>query len=160
MTKSEVESILNCLKNKTLLNLIYRDKTEDSEDSCLELIFSHSYKLEIQTFWRIFDETSILAMDTDRYLLPDNNAPEKDYQRLPINKSLLYKNLEFLKTKIINSIVEDVVISETKDIRIKFDNSLMIQGIINCRCNSYMYYGLYYGDQEILKVCFDWSLCE
>lgn len=159
MIKFEIEKAYKNLVNKKLIRIEYFDKEKD-KDSCLKVYFSNSYILIIYTFWRIMDFSKIIAIDTERYLLPNCNAPKNDYENLPFNESLLYRNLEFLKTRIVNSIVEDVIISETNDITIKFNNSLIIQGIINCRCNSYMYYGLFQGNQEILKVCFDWNLCE
>ncbi len=157
MKEKETVKSFNSLVNKRLIGIEYCDKS-NSDDSCLKLLFSDSFVLSIFTFWRFMNKHKILAMDSDRYILPDYNAPEKDYDKLPLDKSLLYKNLEFVKTKYINSIVEEVTISNTNDIILKFKKALVLLGFINCRCNLYKYYELSFGNQENLNLVLDWRL--
>ncbi len=157
MRKADIIKTFDCLKGKTLINLIFNDKTINDEDSSLILVFSNFYSLKIQSFWRISDKNKILVMESERFLLPNFNAPEKDYLKLPYNNSLLFNNLELIRSKFINSCVVEVDISDTLDCIIKFENSLKIQIIINCRSNDYMYYGLFNNDEKISEVRFDWD---
>lgn len=147
-----------CLKNKVLLGIEYFDELPIDEDSQLKLTFSESYSLIIQTFWRIYDGKKILAMDSERFLLPNNNAPESDYKNLPLNESLLFKNLEVIKNKCLNAVVKNILINETKDLFIELSNNITIQAIINCRCNSYMYYGLFCNEYNIFQYRNDWNI--
>lgn len=158
MTKVEnIETLLN-LKNKKLLGVKYFDKKENYDDCFLELKFSDSYRLIIQTFWRILYKRRVIAMESERYLLTNYNAPKKNYKNLPFEKSLLCKNLKVVNKKILNALVEDIYINETNDVIINFDNSLTIQALISCRSNSYIYYRLFCGEQEVCKVSLDWSV--
>lgn len=80
MNKNDILKDFQLLKNNKLTGVEYYDKSANGEDSFIELEFTNNYKLVIQTFWRLLNKDSILAMDTERYLLPDFNAPEKDYK--------------------------------------------------------------------------------
>lgn len=157
MNNLDIKKISESLQNKILLGIEFYDKSNDGEDSCLELTFSESYKLIIQTFCRIYDDERIYAMDSERYLLPNYEAPESDYQNLPFKNSLLSKDLEIVREKCLNAIVKNVRISETNDIYVELNNAFTIQGIIHCRCKSYLYYGLFCNGHDVVKCCIDWE---
>ncbi len=157
MNKLEVSKAFECLKNKTLTKIEFCDKINDKEDSFITLTFSGSYKLVVQTFWRMFDDSNVLAMDTERYLLPDNTAPEKDYQDLPFNKSLLCKNIDIVNEKYMNTVVKEISINDIFDLNIEFENNLIVQALINCRCHNYNYYEFKQENKVIVKVTFNWS---
>lgn len=157
MNRAEILKVFQSLKNKKLIGIEYCDKTDNTEDSFIALQFTDSYKLIIQTFWRLLDKDNVLAMDTERYLLPDFNVPEKDYQKLPLQDSLLYSNIAKFKKNYLNTKVLDVFISDTFDLFIKLENDKSIQAIIHCRCNFYTYYKLLLNNEEIGKISFEWE---
>lgn len=157
MNKAEILKVFQSLKDKRLTGIEYCDKTYDTEDSFIVFQFTGSYKLIIQTFWRLLDKDKVLAMDTERYLLPDFSSPEKDYQNLPLQDSLLHHNIAEFKKNYLNIVVLDVFISDTFDLFIKLENDKSIQAIINCKCNFYTYYKLLLNNEEIGKISFEWE---
>lgn len=157
MNKNDILKDFQLLKNNKLTAVEYYDKSANAEDSYIELEFTNNYKLVIQTFWRLLNKDSILAMDTERYLLPDFNAPEKDYKNLPLNDSLLYYNLVTFKKNYLHLGVKEVLINEVYDLSIFLENDVQIQALIHCKCNSYTYYKLQLDNKDIAEISFEWK---
>lgn len=137
------EDKFNCLLKKELLKIDFIKSFDIKTDDKLILSFSDNYSLVIRTYWRILNGNSILSLWADRNLLPNHTAPEKDFRNLPHKDSLLYKRLQDIESKYLNCCVDKIEISNSSDLTIRFNNSLVVQSLINCFCKPYVYYGLY-----------------
>ena len=94
------------------------------------------YSLHTYSFLRIIKDKVILLTSADEYYYPSHERMlAKVYKKDEMHeKSLLRLNIEKTKTALENAVVKEVVVTDTADLYIAFDNKVIIQVLIDYLC--------------------------
>jgi len=115
-------------------------KSLDGEEEGLKISILGKGELLIYTFWRITYQNKICATSGERWLLQNYTSPSENFQNLPYQESVLYRNLLHIEKAYLNSPIKKVIVKEELGLIIVLENSLQIQVIVNCRRKLKDYY--------------------
>ena len=147
-----IKASLGDLAGEKIIDITYFPSMNDERNDGIVLLFSNDYSLKVSAFWRILYQNDMIAVYSDRYLLPTHEAPEKDFEKLPYEESLLYNNIAKINKNYLGGEIRSIDVNDVLDLSIQLKNSLWIQAFICYRNKLGLNYELYKSKQKIWGV--------
>lgn len=167
MKKFEINDLeyMQILVEKKLKDIFYQPVNEIlSEENMLVFNFGNTieFSLHVFCFCRIIMDGKILLTSSDEYF-------DENYNKLSLNKynkalqnkfknTLMTKNCLLVKNILKKAIVKELLVNSVADIRIIFDNNVILEIIPDCLYSGYEYYRFFKykcDDRHIVVMCKD-----
>ncbi len=96
---------------------------------------NQQFSLHVTCFARIIKGNELILTSSDEYFATDYKCLEEE-----CNENFLTKNIQVAMTKLSNSIISKISLTETADIVLQMDNGIKIEITPDCIGQDYEYY--------------------